>query len=175
VVIHNRTAAFGCKPIRLDLDQIVRRKIRVDGAGALLRRESTMNQSQSTKWMMHGEAGLFAFFTVSAFLCMFAAAKAVDAPFAFHASLSSIASLAAAFFILNRYFDRPSSPPAQEINGKPNYNMGPIKFAAAISVFWGIAGFTVGLLIASQLAWRRSTSTFRGQVLGGFGRCTHPR
>jgi cytochrome c oxidase cbb3-type subunit I len=112
-----------------------------------------MNQSQSTKWMTHGEAGLFAFFTVSAFLCMIAAAKAVDAPFAFHASLGAVASLAAVFFILNRYFDRPSSPPAQEIDGKPNYNLGPIKFAAAISVFWGIAGFTVGLLIASQLAW----------------------
>ena len=103
--------------------------------------------------MTHGEAGLFAFFTVSAFFCMIAAAKAVDAPFAFHASLGAVASLAAVFFILNRYFDRPSSPPAQEIDGKPNYNMGPIKFAAAISVFWGIAGFTVGLLIASQLAW----------------------
>ncbi len=112
-----------------------------------------MNQSQSTKWMTHGEAGLFAFFGVSAFLCLFAAAKAVDAPFAFHACLGAVASLAAVFFILNRYFDRPASPPAQEINGKPNYNMGPIKFAAAISVFWGIAGFTVGLLIASQLAW----------------------
>ena len=31
--------------------------------------------------------------------------------------------------------------------------MGPIKFSAVMSVFWGIAGFTVGLLIASQLAW----------------------
>ena len=29
----------------------------------------------------------------------------------------------------------------------------PIKFAAVNSVFWGIAGFAVGLLIASQLAW----------------------
>ena len=84
---------------------------------------------------------------------MIAAAKAIDAPFAFHASLSSVASLAAAFAIFSRYFDRSSLLPAQEINGKPNYNLGPVKFAAAISVFWGIAGFAVGLLIASQLAW----------------------
>jgi cytochrome c oxidase cbb3-type subunit 1 len=81
-----------------------------------------MNQSRSTKWMTNGEAGLSVFFTVSAFLCMIAAAKAVDAPFAFHASLGAIASLAAVFFILNRYFDRPPSLPAQEINGKPNYS-----------------------------------------------------
>ena len=31
--------------------------------------------------------------------------------------------------------------------------MGPIKFASVMAMFWGIAGFTVGLLIASQLAW----------------------
>jgi hypothetical protein len=53
---------------------------------ASLQRESPMNQSQSTKWMTHGEASLFVFFAVSAFLCMIAAAKAIDAPFAFHAS-----------------------------------------------------------------------------------------
>ena len=50
-------------------------------------------------------------------------------------------------------FRPPAALPPQEINGRPNYNLGPIKFAAAISVFWGIAGFAVGLLIASQLAW----------------------
>jgi len=103
--------------------------------------------------MSIGESGLTVLFAATAFLCMIGAAKAVDAPFAFHASLSAAASLAAVFAILNRYFDRSSVLPAQEINGRPNYNMGPIKFSAAISVFWGIAGFAVGLLIASQLAW----------------------
>jgi cytochrome c oxidase cbb3-type subunit I len=103
--------------------------------------------------MSHGEAGLAAFFSVMAFVCLFAAAKAVDTGFAFHATLGAAASLWAAFAIFNRYFDRPFSLPPQEINGRPNYNLGPIKFAAAISVFWGIAGFTVGLLIACQLAW----------------------
>jgi cytochrome c oxidase cbb3-type subunit I len=112
-----------------------------------------MSQAANSKSMTSGESGLTVFFVVSAFLCMIGAAKAVDAPFAFHASLSAAASLAAAFVILNRYFDRPALLPVQEINGRPNYNLGPIKFAAAISVFWGIAGFTVGLLIASQLAW----------------------
>ncbi|WP_454622265.1 cytochrome-c oxidase, cbb3-type subunit I [Bradyrhizobium cenepequi] len=103
--------------------------------------------------MTHGEAGLTLFFTVAAFFCAFAAAKALDAPFAFHASLAAVASGAAAFAIVNRYFDRPAALPPQEINGKPNYNLGPIKFASFMAMFWGIAGFTVGLLIASQLAW----------------------
>ncbi|MGC2318183.1 MAG: cytochrome-c oxidase, cbb3-type subunit I [Bradyrhizobium sp.] len=112
-----------------------------------------MSQASNSKSMTIGESGLAALFAVTAFLCMIGAAKALDSAFAFHASLSTVASLAAVFFILNRYYDRPASLPAQEINGRPNYNMGPIKFSAVMAVFWGIAGFTVGLLIASQLAW----------------------
>ena len=102
--------------------------------------------------MTHGEAGLVLVFSLTAFLCLFAAANAQDTAFAFHAMLSSAASLAAVIVIGNRYFARTELPP-QEINGRPNYNMGPIKFSAVMSVIWGIAGFAVGLLIASQLAW----------------------
>jgi cytochrome c oxidase cbb3-type subunit 1 len=103
--------------------------------------------------MTIGESGLALVFTVTAFLCVIASAKAVDTPFAFHAALAAAASLASVFVILNRYFDRPAALPPQEINGRPNYNLGPIKFGAAIAMFWGIAGFLVGLIIASQLAW----------------------
>src|SRR6266581_7732249 len=112
-----------------------------------------MNQSQTAKSMTHGEAGLALFFAASAFLCLFAAAKALDTAFAFHTSLACAASLWAVIAIINRYYDRPAALPALEINGRPNYNLGPIKFSAVMAVFWGIAGFTVGLLIASQLAW----------------------
>ena len=115
--------------------------------------QDPMNQAQSTKWMSNGEAGLAAFFSATTILCLIAAVEAVDTPFAFHATLGAAASLWAVFAIVNRYFDRPYAPVPQEINGRPNYNLGPIKFASAISVFWGIAGFTVGLLIACQLAW----------------------
>ena len=103
--------------------------------------------------MTLGEAVLGPLFAVAAFLCVFAAAKALDTAFAFHASVAAAASLATAFVIFNRYFDRPAALPAQEINGRPNYNMGPIKFSAVMAVIWGIAGFAVGVLIASQLAW----------------------
>src|SRR5215471_208538 len=112
-----------------------------------------MSQPSISKSMTIGESGLAALFTVTAFLCVVAAAKALDAPFAFHASLAAAASLAAVFFILNNYFERPAALPAAEINGRPNYNMGPIKFASFMAMFWGIAGFLVGLIIASQLAW----------------------
>jgi len=52
-----------------------------------------MNQSQTEKSMTHGEAGLAMAFAASAFLCLFAAGKAVDTAFAFHASLGCAASL----------------------------------------------------------------------------------
>ena len=89
-----------------------------------------MSQAANAKTMTTGESGLSVVFAATAFLCMVGAAKALDTAFAFHASLSAAASLAAVFAILNRYFDRPAALPPQEINGRPNYNMGPIKFAA---------------------------------------------
>jgi cytochrome c oxidase cbb3-type subunit 1 len=103
--------------------------------------------------MTIGEAVLAPLFVATAFLCLFAAALGHDTAYVFHASLATAASLAAAFVILNRYYDRPAQLPPQEINGRPNYNLGPIKFSAWMAVFWGIAGFAVGVLIASQLAW----------------------
>ena len=112
-----------------------------------------MSQPSISKSMTSGESGLAALFAVTAFLCVIASAKALDAPFAFHAALSAVASLAAVFCIVNRYLDRPAALPPAEINGRPNYNMGPIKFTAVMAMFWGIAGFLVSLIIASQLAW----------------------
>src|SRR6195952_355867 len=112
-----------------------------------------MNQSQSAKSMTHSEAGLAMAFAASAFLCLFAWGKALDTAFAFHAALACAGSLWAVFAIMNRYYNRPAALPPREINGRPNYNMGPVKFSAVMGVFWGIAGFSVGLLIASQLAW----------------------
>ncbi|OYU87365.1 MAG: cytochrome-c oxidase, cbb3-type subunit I [Bradyrhizobiaceae bacterium PARB1] len=102
--------------------------------------------------MTIGESGLSIVCFATIFLSIIAAAKAEDAAYAFHAAIFGIAALASLFAILNRYFDRGELPP-QEIDGRPNYNLGPIKFAATASVFWGIAGFLVGLLIALQLAW----------------------
>jgi cytochrome c oxidase cbb3-type subunit I len=109
--------------------------------------------STAAKPMTIGEAILFPLFFALAFLSLLGVAFAHDAPFSFHASLSCAASLLAAFAILNRYYDRPSALPAQEINGRPNYNYGPIKFASVAAMVWGIAGFAVGLYIASELAW----------------------
>jgi cytochrome c oxidase cbb3-type subunit 1 len=112
-----------------------------------------MAQSTIRKTMTFGEGGTALVFAVTALLCLVGAARAQDATFAFHAYLSAAASVLAVFMIFNSYSRRPSEPIPPEIDGKPNYNFGPIKFATAAAMFWGIAGFLVGLWAALELAW----------------------
>ncbi|WP_112664010.1 cytochrome-c oxidase, cbb3-type subunit I [Microvirga flavescens] len=107
----------------------------------------------SQKSMTFGEAGSALAFAALALLCIIIAAKAHTPEYAFHAYLFAAASGWAAFKIVDRYYDRPALLPPLTINGKPNYNMGPVKFATIAGVFWGVAGFVIGLLIASQLAF----------------------
>ncbi|MGO4408173.1 cytochrome-c oxidase, cbb3-type subunit I [Bosea sp. RAF48] len=80
-------------------------------------------------------------------------ALAENSGYAFHAMLGVVAAAASVILIANRCFDGTPATEPQEIDGKPNYNMGPVKFATVAAMVWGIAGFTVGLLIASQLAF----------------------
>jgi cytochrome c oxidase cbb3-type subunit I len=103
------------------------------------------------KQMTEGEAGLSFAFLIGTVLCILGAANAQDTAFAFHAYLGAAGSAAAFFLIVNRYWERDAAPAPQEIGGKPNYNFGPVKFAAIASMFWGIAGFLVGCIIAFQL------------------------
>ena len=103
------------------------------------------------KYMTEGEAGLGLFLLVASFLCAIASARAVDVPFGIHMAVFSLAGAAGLAVLLKRYEARPLAPPPQEIDGKPNYNLGPIKFAAIAAMGWGIAGFLVGCIIAFQL------------------------
>ena len=112
-----------------------------------------MAAAVASKPMTFGEGGSAFAFIVLAFLCTIITAKAYTPEYAFHASLFAIGSAAAAFAIFNRYFDRPVEPVPLVIDGKPNYNMGPVKFATVASMFWGIAGFTVGIYAALELAF----------------------
>ena len=87
-----------------------------------------MTQAQAqTKYMTFGEGGLAAAFVGLAFLSIVIAAKAYTPEYAFHAYLFAAASVAAVFAILNRYFERSDETIPLVIDGKPNYNMGPVK------------------------------------------------
>src|SRR5215213_7914512 len=112
-----------------------------------------MAAAVAKKSMTFGEGGSAFAFIVLAFLCTIITAKAYTPEYAFHASLFAVGSAAAAFAIFNRYFDRSAKPAPLVIDGKPNYNMGPVKFSTVAAMFWGIAGFTVGIYAALELAF----------------------
>jgi len=113
----------------------------------------TSTYAPPPKLMTLGEGGLAAALTALAFVSIVVAAKAYTPEYAFHAYLFAAASVASVFVIINRYFGRDPEPIPLEIGGKPNYNMGPVKVATIAAVFWGIAGMTVGLWIALELAY----------------------
>ncbi|MDF2618756.1 MAG: cytochrome c oxidase, cbb3-type, subunit [Xanthobacteraceae bacterium] len=127
----------------------MRQEISADGPGA----PGTREPDDGGKHMSFGEGGLAVVFALLTLACLVVAAKATDGAYAFHAYLSALASLATVFVILNRYTDRPATLPPLEIDGKPNYNFGPVKFCTIAAVFWGIAGFLIGVIIAFQLAF----------------------
>jgi cytochrome c oxidase cbb3-type subunit 1 len=104
----------------------------------------------STKRSMSvGEMGTAVALVALAFLSLYIAANAWTPEFAFHAALFCVGSLAGVWGVMKL---KDQSPP-QEIDGKPNYNLGPVKFAAVASLVWGVAGFLVGLIVALQLAY----------------------
>src|SRR5512142_1250626 len=103
--------------------------------------------------MTLGEGGLALTFSLTALLCLIGAGLTKDPVFEFHALLGTAAGIAAVFAILNRFYATSNALAPQEIDGRPNYSLGPIKLASGLAVFWGIAGFTVGLIIALQLAY----------------------
>ena len=86
-------------------------------------------QSVQQKSMTSGEGGTLIAFAVLAFASLIIAAQAHTPEYAFHAYLFCAGSIATVFAIGNRYFDRPAKLPPHEIDGRPNYNMGPVKFA----------------------------------------------
>jgi cytochrome c oxidase cbb3-type subunit 1 len=100
-----------------------------------------------------GEAALAFAFVAFAALAGFVATKAHTPAYAFHAALFALGSIGAVVAIVKRYELRPAEPTPLVIDGRPNYNYGPIKFAALAALFWGVAGFAVGLYIALELAF----------------------
>lgn len=100
-----------------------------------------------------GEFVLLIVFAITAVGSLIVAGRAYTGAYAFHAVLFALGSGIAIFKIIDRYQSRPAETPPETIDGLPNYNYGPIKFATLAALFWGIAGFTVGLWIALELAF----------------------
>ncbi len=103
--------------------------------------------------MRPGEMSLLALSILCIFGALFIAGRAYTPEYAFHAYLFAAASLFSSVAVIVRYVRRPAEVPPQMIGGKPNYNYGPIKFGSIAAIFWGIAGFAVGCMIAFELAF----------------------
>jgi cytochrome c oxidase cbb3-type subunit 1 len=100
-----------------------------------------------------GEISLTAIFSLLAIVTAFIATRAYTPAYAFHMALFSLGSVLAVVAINIRYNARPIAPTPLVIDGKPNYNYGPIKFTSLAALFWGTAGFAVGLYLALELAF----------------------
>ncbi len=100
-----------------------------------------------------GEISLTAIFVALAIATAFIATRAYTPAYAFHMALFSLGSVVAVAAINMRYQARPVDPPPLFIDGRPNYNYGPVKFASLASLLWGTAGFLVGLYLALELAF----------------------
>ncbi|MFT0892375.1 cytochrome-c oxidase, cbb3-type subunit I [Pseudochelatococcus sp. G4_1912] len=105
------------------------------------------------KRMTFGEAGTATSLAAFTFLLILIGAKAHTTAFSFHAFVMAAACAWGTFKIIDRFYARPAELPPAEINGRPNYNFEPVKFATIAAMVWGIAGFLVGVLIALQLAF----------------------
>ncbi len=88
-----------------------------------------------------------------AFIAFLAAATGVDTAFSVHMWIVTAAALLAAFFS-NRGFDYKAGRfPALSAQTLATYDDDPIRWGAIATLFWGMAGFLVGLIIALQLAF----------------------
>ena len=113
----------------------------------------TTTPAAARKIMTIGEGGTALAFVALALGSIFVAANAHTPEYAFHAWLFAAGSVAAVFTIINHYYGRSAEGSPLTVDGKPNYNMGPVKVATAAAMVWGIAGFTVGLWAALELAY----------------------
>ena len=80
------------------------------------------------------------------------AANAADAGIAVHAYLFAAAAIAAAFALIRRNSEQREAVPATGADAV-DYNNDVVRAGLIATVFWGVVGFTVGLVIALQLVW----------------------
>jgi cytochrome c oxidase cbb3-type subunit 1 len=111
-----------------------------------------VSTSEAAKSVRTGEVGLTIALIALAFTAIFITSRAYSEAYAFHTSLFALASFAGVVGIMLRYQSREAETPLV-IDGRPNYNFGPVKFLSLAALFWGLAGTTVGLYIALELAF----------------------
>ena len=94
---------------------------------------------------------ILVFLILGTLLGLFVAAGATDDILYAHGLLLTVASIAGAWWVISR--DGKAGGPANGDASAINYNDAVIKAGVIATTFWGVVGFTVGLVIALQLAF----------------------
>ncbi len=89
---------------------------------------------------------------LATFLALLAAAAGTDIQFRTHMWVAfTVLGIATIFAMRRVQFAKPGEPlPVEDTSG---YLDGVIRYGVIATLFWGIAGFLVGVIIASELAW----------------------
>ena len=89
---------------------------------------------------------------LGAFAALMAAAFAKDSLFMAHAWILFFVLSIATVVMLRRVTFSPAGQAAAETD-KSGYMDGVVRYGVLATIFWGVIGFLVGVVIASQLAW----------------------
>jgi hypothetical protein len=84
---------------------------------------------------------------IAAIAALIGAANGEDALFRAHSGIFFIILAICPFVLLHR-----PAPPSNS-QSQTDYMDAPIRYGAIATLFWGIVGFLVGIMIAAQLAW----------------------
>jgi len=88
-----------------------------------------------------------------AFVGLIMASRGVDDVFQSHGWLLFAAAVAAGFAAIRWGGDLYAEARKSDAEGSPNYDVAIIRAGVIASVFWGVVGFLVGLVLALQLAY----------------------
>jgi cytochrome c oxidase cbb3-type subunit I len=110
-----------------------------------------MAQMRERRPLSNDEAAVLVLTFLTAVACLLVIANTREAAMAFHAWFGLLAGIAGLFAVLIHAFESKGQP--DEIGGKPNYHMGPVKLATVAATFWGVIGFAAGLFIALQMTF----------------------
>ncbi len=110
-------------------------------------------QQRVSKKITTGELIGFVLLAAFAVFATFVSAKAWTPAYAFQTSIMAWTAAVCAFLVIRNYYNRPAELPPREIDGKPNYYLGPVRFLTVASIVWGLIGMSIGLYIALELAY----------------------
>ena len=118
------------------------------------------------EWKAFSDFTVLAAAAFCTFIGLIFAIAGKDPVIAFHGCVLLGAAGLAFLYILTNIIEK------KEPHEATGYADGVVRAGVIATVFWGVAGFLVGVIIAWQLAFPSSISICRGRASAACGRCT---